>query len=275
MITAQLEPAEHRASGVWDYISPSRLNLWLKCPLAFRLRYVDGIRSPPSQAQFVGKAVHRAAEFYYRHRQLGITLSVNCVTRYISESWDRAVQDEGLTFSSSADESAFQHEAVRLVETYLAQLPADEPRPLAVETTLEQPLVDPDTGEDLGIPLLGVLDLVLDDPTGPSIVDFKTAKRSSSALDVVHEVQLSSYAWLFRQSAGRREGSLEIRSLVKTKTPKIVTHEFPARRDVHFRRLFTVVRAYLDNLDSGRFVFRPGWNCATCDFQSHCQGWLD
>ena len=26
--------AEQRR-GVWDYVSPSRLNLWLKCPLAF------------------------------------------------------------------------------------------------------------------------------------------------------------------------------------------------------------------------------------------------
>ena len=25
-----------RAGGVWDYLSASRLNLWLKCPLAWR-----------------------------------------------------------------------------------------------------------------------------------------------------------------------------------------------------------------------------------------------
>jgi hypothetical protein len=28
-----------RAGGVFDYVSASRLNLWLKCPRAFRLRY--------------------------------------------------------------------------------------------------------------------------------------------------------------------------------------------------------------------------------------------
>ena len=36
--------------GVWDYVSASRLNLWLKCPLAFQLRYVDGVESPVSPA---------------------------------------------------------------------------------------------------------------------------------------------------------------------------------------------------------------------------------
>ncbi len=37
-----------------------------------------------------------------------------------------------------------------------------EPRPLAVEATMESPLVDPLTGEDFGIPLLRIVDLVLD-----------------------------------------------------------------------------------------------------------------
>ena len=35
-----------RRGGIWDYVSPSRLSLWLKCPTAFKLRYIDGIRTP-------------------------------------------------------------------------------------------------------------------------------------------------------------------------------------------------------------------------------------
>ena len=27
-----------RAGGVWEYISPSRLNTWLACPLKFKLK---------------------------------------------------------------------------------------------------------------------------------------------------------------------------------------------------------------------------------------------
>ena len=37
----------------------------------------------------------------------------------------------------------------------------------------------------------------------------------------------------------------------------------PARTDAHFRRLFAVIRAYLDDLDCGRFIFRPDSNAAT------------
>ena len=97
-----------------------------------------------------------------------------------------------------------------LVTAYLAIVPKDE-KPLAVEVALEAPLVDPDTGEDLGMPLVGVIDLVLDGEDGPVIADFKTAARSSEPMEISHEIQLSSYAWLYRQVAGRKEAGIEIR----------------------------------------------------------------
>lgn len=41
-------------------------------------------------------------------------------------------------------------------------------------------------------------------------------------------------------------------------------HPYAARTEVHFRRLFAVIREYLDALDSGRFNFRPGFGCGMC-----------
>jgi hypothetical protein len=39
-------------------------------------------------------------------------------------------------------------------------------------------------------------------------------------------------------------------------------------------RLFAVIRAYLDDLHSERFVFRPGQGCSYCDFRErHCREW--
>ena len=155
---------------------------------------------------------------------------------------------------------------------YLAVAPKDE-KPLAVEAAVEAPLVDPETGEDLGMPLVGVVDLVLDGEVGPVICDFKTAARSSEPMEISHEIQLSSYAWLYRQITGRQEAGLEIRSLIKTKTPKCEFHPYAARSDAHFRRLFAVIREYLDALDSGRFNYRPGFGCSMCDYREQCQNW--
>ena len=131
-----------------------------------------------------------------------------------------------------------------------------------------------ETGEDLGIPLLGIADLVLAGDEGPVVADFKTSSRSAAPIEVTHEIQLTSYGYLFRRTTGQNEVGLEIRSLVKTKTPKIEVHRYPARSEAHFRRLFAVIREYLDALDSGRFNFRPTWGCSMCEFtNSHCRQW--
>ena len=259
--------------SVWSYMSPSRLNCWLSCPLKWKLRYVDGIKTPTTPSLFVGKRVHAGLEVHYRHRMLGVTLMPGDVVARMDEAWDQAVAEEEMTFGSSSEEADVKTQAANLVRAYLEQVPADE-KPLAVEATMEVPLVDPVTGEDLGIPMLGIADLVLDGDEGPVVADFKTSSRSAPPIEVTHEIQLTSYGYLFRRTTGQNEVGLEIRSLIKTKTPKVEVHRYPARSEAHFRRLFAVIREYLDALDAGRFNFRPTWGCSMCEFtDSHCRQW--
>ena len=276
MITALATdtPAHERQGNVWSYVSPSRLGLWLRCPLAFRFRYVDGIKSPTTPSLFVGKTCHSGLEAFYRHRQLGIVLDAEDVAKRMVDGWDETVAKEGMQFETEADEMKLKLQTVDLVAAYLAHVPKDEPRPLAVEATMEAPLVDLLTGEDFGISLLGIVDLVLGGQQGPVIADFKTAARGGTPAEITHEIQLTSYSYLFRQLDGRAEAGLEIRSLIKTKTPKIEFHHYEARTDTHFKRLFGVIREYLEALDSGRFNFRPGWGCSMCEHRdTHCRRW--
>ena len=223
--------------------------------------------------------MHAGLEVVYRHQQLGIFLEAGDVAKKLMDSWAALVDEEEMTFDSPAEEQALQKQALDLVCAYLAYVPANEPKPLAVEAGIEAPLIDPTTGEDFGIPLVGIVDLILDgDGDGgvgnrALICDFKTTARSSQPIEIVHEIQLTSYSYLFRHVQQRQETGLEIRSLVKTKTPKIEFHRYPARTEAHFARLFAIVREYLDALDSERFNFRPGFGCAMCDFQKQCRRW--
>ena len=268
------EPLHERQGSVWEYISPSRLGLFLKCPLAFRLRYINGIRSPTSPALFVGKVVHDSLEQFYRHRMLGLTLDSEDLAVRLATYWEESASEEHVRFDSVEKETMLRSKAVELVKAYVKQIPTDEPRPLAVEVTMESDLIDPDTGENLGLPLLGVADLILNDLDGPQICDFKTSSKAAPPFEITHEIQLTSYAWLFRQTTGLEESGLQIRSLIKTKKPKIEIHRYPARTARHFRRLFVIIREYLDALDSGRFNFRPGWSCSNCEFRvSKCSQW--
>jgi ATP-dependent exoDNAse (exonuclease V) beta subunit len=222
----------------------------------------------------LGKRVHDGLEFFYRHIQTGGYASPADVSQHISDSWDEAVTAEDMQFASNDDEAALKCQTIELVEAYLDTRDLNEGFPVAVERPLECPLVDPDTGDDWDIALFGFVDLILETPAGMTIVDFKTAARSSAPLEISHEVQLSCYAYAFRHVFGATEQELQIRSLIKTKTPKIETHRYPVRGDAHFRRLFAVIHAYLDDLHSERYVYRPGWTCSMCDYrETYCRQW--
>jgi putative RecB family exonuclease len=266
------ETIAERKEGSDAYVSASRLNLWLKCPLAWRLRYRDGIRTPTSPALLLGKFVHAGLEALYRHRQLGIQLDAEQVTGKMLDTWAKLLDEEEFVFDSVDEEQAMRQQGCDLVKAYLAYAPADE-KVQAVEVALESPLIDPETGEDLGMPLVGVVDLVLDYEGGPLICDFKTASRSSEPMQIANEIQLTSYAYLLRHHNRWAESGLEIRSLIKTKTPKVEFHPYPPRTDAHFRRLFAVVREYLEALDRGRWNYRPGFGCALCDYRRECSDW--
>ena len=159
-----------RRGSVLEYISPTRLNCWAACPLKFKLQYIDGIRLPTTPSLFLGKCCHRALAMFYRHRMLGVTLDADEVIHRLEESWGQMVEEEGMVFGSADDEQSVKKQAGDLVRAYIAQVPADEPRPLAVEAVMEAPLVDPETGEDFGIPLVGIVDLALDGVDWPGVL---------------------------------------------------------------------------------------------------------
>lgn len=255
-------------ADVWAYVSPSRLNIWLRCPLAFRLRYIDGVRSPPSKSLFLGKVVHAGLEYYYRQKQRGVAASTVDVLEQMSAGWERWAADEQIHFTTRCEEGQLRNQAADLVAAYLAQLPTDEAAPTMVERRLEAPLVDPSTAEQFGISLLGIIDLVTDDAEGPVVCDFKTASRAGGPIDMMHEVQLTAYAYLFRQASHQREAGIEIRSLIKTRIPRIAYHRYASRTEAHLSRFFQIIRAYLDDLEQSCFACRPGFACSLCDFRN-------
>ena len=129
MITGLLgfEEVQQRQGGIDRYISPSRLGSWLRCPLAFKYAYIDGIRQPTTPSLFLGRIVHSALEAFYRNRQLGITLTAEDITKRMIQNWGMAVDDDNMQFDSVAEEQTLQKQAINLVTAYIEQVPADEP----------------------------------------------------------------------------------------------------------------------------------------------------
>jgi ATP-dependent helicase/DNAse subunit B len=261
---------EERSGEIWNWISASRLNLWLRCPRAFYLRYVEGITTPPSSALFIGKVVHTILAHVYTLQSVGQVCDEENISQLVNDAWGLNTEMEACEFKDTADEEKCKSQVHDLVAAYMTATPIHEEKPVAIEKRYEVPLIDPFTGEDLGIPLVGVLDLVLQDDAGSRIIDFKTSSAYSMP-ELQNETQLNTYAYLFREATGQDESCCEIRQLTKGKTPRIATHTYSKRSESHFSRYFSLVREYLDALDKGVFNYRPSWTCSNfCDHNGTC-----
>ena len=260
---------EHQTGQIWDYVSPSRLNLWLKCPLAFRKRYIDGEQTCPSPALFVGKVVHSVLAHIYRNRIAGHYCSTEDLPQFVADAWNMSMEQEQPYFCDDAEEEKCRYQVLDLVTAYLNSVPIHDERPVAIEKRYEVPLIDPLTGEYFGIPLVGVIDLITEEESGYVITDFKTAS-SSGISEMQHELQLTAYSYLVRNIIEEDEARCEVRQLVKTKVPKVNIYRFPRRTDDHFARFFGLIREYLDALDQGIYNYRPSWACNMCEHNGTC-----
>ena len=124
-----------------------------------------------------------------------------------------------------------------------------------------------------GLPtLVGIIDLI----RAPGrMVDFKTTQRTPGEEQAphLHEVQLSSYALMYRDAAGKKESALELHHLVRTKQPKLVVMILPPMSNKQELRLLRSIESYAAGLASRDFVPSPGFHCFGCEFFNECRNW--
>lgn len=266
------DSSSHTAS---PRLSPAQLQAWLQCPLSHHHRYVEGNVPRPSPSSFLGTVVRSALVYLHQAERDRVFPDVDDLDRYVLGNWHAWVERDCMESSSVPEERALQRQACALLAAYLDQRAPDEPPALAVAQRIAVPVIDAVTGEDLGVDLVGELDLVTDGPSGPVIVDFCTSSRSASPMEVLQEVHLNCQAYLYRYIAGCAEGGLETRRLVKTKTPHVQYQRWPARAVLHLRRLRAVIRTYLAAGQAGHVVYRPSLACSWCAYRDTvCRTWL-
>jgi putative RecB family exonuclease len=258
------ETASDRVSYLQKMVSPSRLSLFLQCRLKFFFRYVARITKPKTAALHVGSSVHAVLKAWNKARWHQTPLSLKQLHDAYSKAWSEA--EEPVQWEPG-EEDEEKKTGWRLVETYMreSKIPPTS-KPDAVEVPVEADL------SEHGLPILiGVLDLVQE----RKVIDFKTSGQTPNAERVAHtnEVQISSYAVLYRHNTGQRENGLELHHLVKTKNPKLVITALPPMTDQQQSRLFTLIEGYVDGLDRRDFIPSPGLQCVSCEFFNECRAW--
>lgn len=245
-----------------EYISPSQINTYLRCPAQYYFRYIKGLIMPPSASLTKGKAVHAGNEFNYRQKIESKTdLPVSRVLDYTASAFDEFAQE---TDFEGKDKGKELDSTIQLTKLYHEEV-APSVQPVAVEEKVE---VSFDNTE---YTLLGYID-VLDD--NGNIRDTKTTGRTPSEETIANSLQLSAYSLAHRQLTGKEENSIVLDYLVSTKQPKLV--QFKAKRSQQeIDRFLKIMGIVAHNISCQNFYPNPTnqlCNPKACGYWNTCKG---
>jgi len=256
------------------HLSFTQLDQYLRCPLRYRLSYIDRVEPEfvPAALAF-GSGIHGAAAFYYRAAAEGQAPSTADVQGFFEAFWRLETERRPVRFEERETKESLLDLAARMLTVFHA---AQEPRAIVgVEQAFDVPLVDLDTGEVLDRALVGTWDLLERDAEGRLVVvDLKTAARKYTDLQVELSLQLSVYSYASVMSGLGEQGDVRLRFDVLTKTKQPELHRYWNERDrAASVRLFRLAAELLRAIEAGVFHPNPGWQCKGCPFKSRCWAW--
>ncbi len=253
-------PAEERRYSV------SQVQTYLGCPLKYRFQYIDQLPKAfrPAALAF-GGSIHSAVEWFHRVRMAGEEPALDDVLRVFEADWFAQNLDP-LQFQPGETKEALEAKARAMLQVYMTSV--NGCRPAAVEEPFSLEIADPRTGECLGVPFRGIVDLVEDDGT---LVDLKTAARATPQEDVERHLQLSTYALAVFLRTGEIP-KLRLDVLLKTSKPRL-DRLTTSRTVEELAWVARLIQRTTWAIEEGHFFPNPSWRCSDCEYQLPCQGW--
>jgi len=257
-----------------DYLSPSAIATFQRCPLKYRFAYIEG-REPEftSVSLVFGAAIHAAIEEHYRRRFEGLPPPGDdeLLAAY-AKAWEaETAQRSNLDKEPALDELTGL--AARMLTAFQKSAVAtdDDAALVGVEEELRGPVV-PEAPD-----VLGRCDLVTTTRSALRVVDFKTSRSAWGQGQVWESSQaMLLYALLARPLAAAVGASqIHLRWVVvtKAKTPRVDVHDLTPSAG-QLRRVAETVATVWKAITAGLFYPAPSaTNCSMCSYRRACREW--
>jgi hypothetical protein len=269
-------PLLFRPLGV-KHLSPSQLDLFLKCPGAWHRRYVQRLPERGSGNLITGLAAHHAVAHYFRYLwKAKKRMAEGQLLTSFSDDFDARVRKEAeIDWGTTSDKKKEPLDEGRTKDRGVVALRAFHGKllPELAPTNVEAKVSRAIPGTD--IDLVGRIDLVEE----RAIRDHKFTGRMKGEDDVNRDLQLSAYAWMagWPRGADARgwEVSLEVATFGGT-AKRLASWRGPAHVEFYEEHILGRVVAALHHcLQTGSFPCQPtDWHCSEkwCSFWQDCIG---
>ena len=247
-------------------LSPSRASDFMTCPLLYRFRVIDKLRSTPTPAMARGTLVHAVLERLFDLPTAERTL--DAAVGLVPQEWERIAAEEPEMLELLAEHDGRTDEwfsgAGALLETWFGLEdptrlePAD--RELYVETEVD------------GLVLRGYVDRLDVAPDGAMrVVDYKTGRSPSERFEGKALFQMKFYALVLWRLRGEIPRLLQ---LVYLGNGEIVRY-VPDEQDLLGveRKVKALWRAIEQAAETGDWRPSPSRLCDWCDHKAICPAW--
>jgi putative RecB family exonuclease len=242
-------------------LSPSRVESFLSCPLAFRFSSIEKLPDLPTVATTRGSLVHRALELLF----------LEPAPERTRDALDRSVEAAIVEYRSHPDftllglgeseTAVFDDECRVLAANYLTMEDPTSVRDIGLELRLEAPIGD--------LTLRGIIDRLELDADGELVVtDYKTGRAPSPNWERKSLSGLNFYAFLCESIFGKRPAAIRLMYLKSgetiTATPSAQSTKFMTTRTT------AVFKAVTTACERDDFRPRQSALCNYCSFQQWC-----
>jgi putative RecB family exonuclease len=242
-------------------LSPSRVESFLSCPLAFRFASIERLPDPPTLATTRGSLVHRALELLFLQPANDRTAEA------LEGSVDAAIEEfrvhpdvTDLGLDAAATRTLWE-DSRQLAANYLRMEDPTTVRDIGLELRLEAPVGD--------LTLRGIIDrLDLDDDGGLVVVDYKTGRAPSPGWERKSMSGIHFYAFLCEAVFGRRPSEIRLMYLKSGETIRTT----PTAQSTRFMttRTSAVWKAVATACERDDFRPRQSTLCNFCAYRPWC-----
>jgi Holliday junction resolvase-like predicted endonuclease len=218
-----------------------------------------------------GSAFHRVCEWISLTRKEGKMPARAEAVDLFGTLWGRQIaEDKNIRFDEEMDSNACSAQGRDMIGCLVDNLDPEE-RVIAVNEAFAVPLVDAQ-GNVLEKPMIGEIDLVVEQGGRKALVDWKTAGKRWSKGKAALDLQPTVFLYGYRQLHGEIPG-FRFDVLVKNKTPVLEKHVTERNLD-QFNRMVELVKLVERAIQAEIFLpSEQGFYCGGCPHQEACKAW--